>query len=209
MKEEQLIYYLEHPGQLDENSLNRLEEMVEEYPYFPIIRMLYLRNLKNIFSHKFEEELQRHAVFIPDRKVLYMFINGCSPDGVPEINRSEMDDVSKTIAQNSTIFDIEREYGSLRVVSKETDLIDRFIQSNPTIIPKDKPVAEGRISKKSQKKPLDEGLITETLADIYEKQGLFYEALAAYEKLSLKFPEKNSYFASRIEKIKKLISKDS
>jgi hypothetical protein len=40
------------------------------------------------------------------------------------------------------------------------------------------------------------------------KQGLYKEALSAYAKLSLKFPEKNSYFVAQIEKVKKLISKD-
>ena len=40
------------------------------------------------------------------------------------------------------------------------------------------------------------------------KQGLYNEALQSYQKLILKFPEKNSYFAGQIENIKKLISKE-
>ena len=37
-----------------------------------------------------------------------------------------------------------------------------------------------------------------------KSQGHYEKALAAYEKLSLKNPKKNTYFANQIKKIKKL-----
>jgi hypothetical protein len=221
---EQFITYLEHPELLNEESVGYLGEMIDEHPYFPAARILYLRNLKNIDSYKFDAELQKHAVFIPDRKVLYSFINHIGfgktisgeIDASVYIEKSRLsnddDALSKTISHNSAIFDVEKEYGEVQIETKETketNLIDRFIMTNPTLIPNEKPVMKASSKKRTEKNPLDEGLITQTLADIYEKQGLYYEALNAYEKLSLKFPEKNSYFASRIEKIKNLISKDS
>lgn len=50
----------------------------------------------------------------------------------------------------------------------------------------------------------DQGkFVTETLAEIYLKQGLWDKAINAYEVLSLKYPEKSGFFADRIKEIKK------
>jgi len=43
--------------------------------------------------------------------------------------------------------------------------------------------------------------VSDTLARIYEAQGQFLMALAVYEKLNLKFPEKSIYFANRMKAI--------
>jgi hypothetical protein len=87
----------------------------------------------------------------------------------------------------------------------QAELIERFIIANPRIEPvRDKtfqPVED--ISK-----PFTEetgGFITETLAKIYITQGYYSKAIDIYEKLSLKFPEKSSYFATQIEKVRDLI----
>ncbi len=49
----------------------------------------------------------------------------------------------------------------------------------------------------------DQELVSETLAEIYLSQGLLDQAREVYAKLSLIFPEKSVYFASRIEQIGK------
>ena len=46
---------------------------------------------------------------------------------------------------------------------------------------------------------------TETLAQIFADQGRYEEAKRIYSKLLLKFPEKNAYFASLIEKLEQEI----
>ena len=89
----------------------------------------------------------------------------------------------------------------------QTELIDKFIIANPRIEPnKDR----SNISGDDISKPFVEeagGLVTETLARIYVNQGYYSKAIDIYEKLSLKFPEKSSYFASQIEKVKEYIKK--
>jgi tetratricopeptide (TPR) repeat protein len=89
----------------------------------------------------------------------------------------------------------------------QSELIEKFIISNPRIEPardkSDKPVED--ISRKFVEE--DGGFVTETLARIYIKQGYLSKAIDIYEKLSLKFPEKSSYFATQIEKVRELIKK--
>jgi hypothetical protein len=51
----------------------------------------------------------------------------------------------------------------------------------------------------------NENNLTETYAKILELQKKYHQAIEAYEKLGLKYPEKSSYFASRIADLKSKI----
>ena len=45
-------------------------------------------------------------------------------------------------------------------------------------------------------------VLTETMAEVLAKQGMFANAAALYRKLSLLYPDKSAYFAARIEQLK-------
>lgn len=49
-------------------------------------------------------------------------------------------------------------------------------------------------------------ILTETMAEVLAKQGMYENAIALYQKLSLIYPPKSAYFASRIEQLKASLS---
>jgi hypothetical protein len=83
------------------------------------------------------------------------------------------------------------------------ELIDKFILENPSI---SRPKAEfyNPISVAQNSIIDQENIVSETLGKIYEKQGYIEKAISIYEKLCLKYPEKSSYFAAQIERLKKV-----
>ena len=85
------------------------------------------------------------------------------------------------------------------------DIIDAFLKNNPKIPPVSANTAKQNLSKEI--KFDKEELMTETLAKVYVKQGKYKKALLSYKILSLKYPKKNSFFASQIEAIKDLQQK--
>ena len=80
------------------------------------------------------------------------------------------------------------------------ELIDRFIENKPQIkAPKAEffnPVDYARVGMSDNQE-----IVSETLAQLYYKQGNYTKAIQIYEKLCLLYPEKNSFFAAQIEKI--------
>ena len=76
MKAIDLYTLMEDPSLLSKETIDPLRQLVDEYPYFHIARMLYLKNLAVTEDANFMEELKRMAVFVPDRKKLFTLIKG-------------------------------------------------------------------------------------------------------------------------------------
>ena len=67
---------MEEPSELTEGTLLELRRIVEDYPYFQVARMLYLKNLAVLNDMSFTLELEKMAIFLPDRKKLFQLIEG-------------------------------------------------------------------------------------------------------------------------------------
>ena len=90
-------------------------------------------------------------------------------------------------------------------VMKGQDLIDNFINNeNGKIELKDEPEYVPEIES-NDKKEGDEKYFTETLAQIYIRQGRYSKALEIIKRLNLNYPKKNAYFADQIRFLEKLI----
>ena len=85
---------------------------------------------------------------------------------------------------------------------KKFELIDKFIENKPKIVPTENLTSNINIKDSTT---IDKNeLMTETLAKVYLEQKKYKKAIQAYKILSLKYPEKSSFFANRIKAVRKL-----
>ena len=87
-------------------------------------------------------------------------------------------------------------------LASKLDLIDKFISENPKI----KPVTSNTPKPKlvNNDDDVSDSLMTETLARIYLEQKNYDKAIQSYKILSLKYPEKSSFFADQIKLVEEL-----
>lgn len=87
-------------------------------------------------------------------------------------------------------------------IKQQQEIIDRIIAHPPKTT---KTASQKFFSaeNKARESLLEtEDLVSETLAQIYVAQGNIHKAIRAYEILALKFPQKNTYFAAKIQELK-------
>ncbi len=147
-----------------------------------------------------EEVLEEENVFFMDP--------GFSAPAEEDLLELDLDE-SREISSEESTESLSKPDADAKTQDKKlkSELIDRFIIANPRIeTNKDKTL----LPAEDLSKPYTEvegGFVTETLARIYISQGYYSKAIDIYEKLSLKFPEKSSYFAFQIEKVKEYLKK--
>ena len=197
MQKEQFYNLLANPGLLNIETLAGLKTIVDEFPYFQAALVLYLKNLKETDNPDFEHVLKKTAIRFSDRKKLYEFLNS-----KPTIENA-----------NPALGNTEAPFPELQLEEEQNkpgnSLIDRFLMSDSTAIKRRtenqgevENSIENEIVKKSDAE--NDEIITETLATIYFQQKKYDKALEAFSKLSLKYPEKSVYFATRIKEIDKI-----
>ena len=228
MRAEDLYRLMEEPSELTEGTLLELRRIVEDYPYFQVARMLYLKNLAVLNDMSFTSELEKMAIFLPDRKKLFQLIEGdkyglnSRVEHEPDMRKEDTFSLIDAFLSNRNeepepkkeapfLFQpsVSSDYMFWSLSKEEEEKPSGEDAENRLEIREESSRAETPESVKDlddeQSKSLEDSCLTETLARIYIKQKRYDKALQIIKNLSLKYPEKNVYFADQIRFLEKLI----
>jgi len=194
-----LVKLLHNPFNIGPDELDAIQASAQQYPYCQPLIYLHARGKLENNSPGFEKNVEKARAIAIDRKFFEKFISG---------KHKPLDlhhqDVGKSIVENQEMSSNEciEDGGAYPGTEKKTRelLIDKFIEEEPRISPPKTNLPAENLAERNSTK--HEGLVTETLADIYLDQGLPGQAIEIYRKLSLNNPEKSSYFAKKIETAK-------
>ena len=200
----ELNHYIAHPEQLNKSTLSDIQQLADMYPYCATFTILYAKNLWNVNDLRFKAFVQKAALSTYHRDVLQQLM------AIPAV---AVNDSTVQRFNDSTIKRFNEEPTPYQLTElpeeepikplKQQDLIDKFIASNPKIHLSDK--FEYEEPQNLTQNEVSESVFTESLAKIYIKQGQYEKALHIFEKLNLKYPEKNTYFADQIRFLTKII----
>jgi hypothetical protein len=218
---------------LSKETLTELRGLLDDYPYFSVARMLYLKNLAMLEDVRLDRELKRMSVFVPDRERLFMLLNAqlfaTSPRPVVKESKAAAAAAAKPVkpAAAASVINTNDYVGWLEenaediVESEEVrlhrqELIDDFIANRRSRVTPQPSVANETDSGDglpptndevtSATAAIDDAYFTETLARVYVKQKKFDKALEIIRALNAKYPEKNIYFADQIRFLERIIN---
>ena len=198
-----LLKILKNPHKISQSEAIFIDELIKEFPYFQAARAIQLKNHKNLEGFQFEKILNKTAIYTSNRKILFDFIEH---NFLADDFNSKNSKTQKVLKKNeSRTFVNWLEQVNLVPIdrSNESSTIEKFISKKPNL--NIKSIEEPEIQNDNESTELiKESLVTETLAKLYVEQENYEKAIQTYKILILKFPEKNSYFASAIKKLKKL-----
>ena len=171
---EEIFKIIEVEELQNDENLAKLDIFLKKHSFHSTALIARLLILKNIGSVRYISELRKCALYVQSRKKLF-----------------------KILIKNKTKVFVEphQNFNQKLTILEWIEKIEEK-KENPSFFS----------ATETAKKSLSENddFITETLAKIYKEQGHFDKAINAFEKLILKFPEKNTLFASQINEIKKI-----
>ena len=231
---EALQVYISHPERLNRDTLYELRMLVAKYPTFDVARLLMLKNLYLLHDVELGKEMRRAALYLKNRRALFELIEGYGTD-VPEETMPADLSVDRTMAlidafletlpeeklsleaEGAAAVDYVSAYLAKDVAAESVpllrgqSLIDDFLSGDNERITLDLsgdgetlPVSAPAVADKEEETS-ENSFFTETLANIYVKQGKYDKALEIIKRLCLEYPNKNRYFADQIRFLEKII----
>jgi hypothetical protein len=149
-------------------------------------------------SKETEEEVKENEEVV-QKSEKHSFTDWLKVRSIPVIPAEEIGERFGTIEPDVSNTDSDAE--------PSDNLVDQFIKSDPRIVPsRAEFYSASNMARKSLQNKSE--LVSETLAVIYAKQGSKEKAIEIYRILSLKNPEKSSYFAALIKKLDKELGEE-
>lgn len=204
VEENKISSLIENPYKMHKDESIYISNIIEKFPYFQTAHILHSKALQNTKSIRFKSQLKKAAIYSGDRNLLFDII---SQQEDSNISKATTKQKLKKDELHSFLDWISIVQTKKIVRSKKQnpdEIVNLFLENKPKIKnnTKQRFFNASENARKSIKENND--IITETLAKVYAKQEHFEKAILAYQKLSLKYPQKSSYFADQIKVIKKL-----
>jgi hypothetical protein len=219
---------MKDPSKLSDRTLPELQQIVTFFPYFHAARMLYLKNLGVLGDIRLDVELRRMAIHVPDRMKLFLLLENGRYAHTPA--KTEKKDGKFTLIEDF-LSSTGNAAGADKLeyeISPPIDYASELLaDEEPPDSPQDEqPAGEsenrhagreaatgengvtdtnGNLAAQDKTASSESTYFTETLAQIYVRQRRYEKALEIIRKLSLKYPEKNIYFADQIRFLEKVI----
>ena len=179
---------------------------------------LYLTDRRVIFSlvesdrYSLEQFERKESVGDADGLDRTLSLINAFLTSLPDKAVSSAEVLPVEVAADYTAY-LMRESEEVQAVSEEVppmvgqQLIDNFLESS-----EEQPLISSMVEDDEDENQVvlsaeeeEEGYFTEVLAKIYVKQQRYSKALEIIQKLNLKYPKKNAYFADQIRFLEKLI----
>lgn len=188
-----------------------------QFPYCSLLQQMDLMSNKAAAIYNWESRfVPRVSAFLLDPSSLGEKLDKVQPTSITtpeELALKRQIEEQKRAESNSgepESFDVMREINSYQEVSFKTapksEILSKFLEDGNCPAGESGEIDTTSIEILGKKSITSESSVeTETMAVIFEKQGKFDRAIAIYEKLIPKYPEKSSTFAARINELKNKI----
>ena len=198
---------IQNPCIIDKDESIYISNILENFPYFQTAHILYSKALQNTKSIRFKSQLKKAAIYSGDRNILFDIISQQEDLNISKATIKDKLKKEEKKAELHSFLDWISIVQTKKIVRSKKqnsdEIINIFLEKKPKI--KNNKQRFFNASENAKKSIVENNdIITETLAKVYAKQEHFEKAILAYQKLSLKYPQKSSYFADQIKVIKKI-----